>query len=45
MVDGNKVVAIGRVFGDNSMSYFIKDVVVIPEYRGKGSEKLLINDK
>ncbi|WP_087943105.1 GNAT family N-acetyltransferase [Clostridium cellulovorans] len=34
----------GRMFGDNSMSYFIKDVVVSPEYQGKGIGKLLIND-
>lgn len=34
----------GRMFGDNSMSYFIKDVVVMPKYQGKGIGKLLIND-
>lgn len=44
IVDNNKVIAMGRMFGDVSMSYFIKDVVVIPEYQGKGVGKLIIND-
>jgi GNAT superfamily N-acetyltransferase len=44
IVEGNKVVAMARMIGDNSMSYFIKDVVVIPEYQGKGVGKLIIND-
>lgn len=44
VVYGNEVIAMGRIFGDNSMSYFIKDVVVVPQYQGKGVGKLLIND-
>ena len=44
IIEGNKVIGMGRMIGDNSMSYFIKDVVVIPEYQGKGVGKLIIND-
>lgn len=44
VTDGNEIIAMGRIIGDNSMSYFIKDVVVNPEYQGKGIGKLLIND-
>ena len=44
IIEGNKVIAMARMIGDNSMSYFIKDVVVIPEYQGKGFGKLIIND-
>lgn len=44
VVDDNKVVAMGRMIGDNSMSYFIKDLVVSPQYQGKGIGKLLIDD-
>ena len=42
--EGYKIIAMARMIGDNSMSYFIKDVVVIPEYQGKGVGKLIIND-
>ena len=44
IIEGNKVIAMARMIGDNSMSYFIKDVVVIQEYQGKGVGKLIIND-
>ena len=42
--EGDKIIAMARMIGDNSMSYFIKDVVVIPEYQGKGVGKLIISD-
>lgn len=32
------------MIGDNSMSYYIKDVVVMIEYQGNGAGKILIND-
>jgi len=44
VTDGNEIIAMGRIIGDNSMSYFIKDVVVNPKYQGKGIGKLIIND-
>ncbi len=44
ILEDDKVIAMGRIIGDNSMSYFIKDVVVIPEYQGRGVGRLLIND-
>jgi len=44
VIEGNKVIAMGRMVGDNSMSYFIKELVVVPKYQGKGIGKLLIND-
>ena len=44
IIEGDKIIAMARMIGDNSMSYFIKDVVVIPEYQGRGVGKLIIND-
>ncbi|WBW96325.1 GNAT family N-acetyltransferase [Oceanirhabdus sp. W0125-5] len=44
VLDGDEIIAMGRIIGDNSMSYLIKDVVVNPKYQGKGIGKLLIND-
>jgi len=40
--EGDKIIAMARMIGDNSMSYFIKDVVVIPEYQGKVLVNLLL---
>ena len=42
--DGNKIVAMARMIGDMGLDYYIKDVVVKPEYQGKGIGRLLINE-
>ena len=42
--DDNKLIAMARVIGDKGLNYYIKDVVVIPEYQGKGIGRMLINE-
>lgn len=42
--DGNEIVAMARMIGDMGLNYYIKDVVVKPEYQGKGIGRLLINE-
>ena len=42
--DGDKAVAMARMIGDMGMCYYIKDVVVRPEYQGKGLGKKLISE-
>lgn len=42
--DGDKVVAMARMIGDLGMEYYIKDVVVRPEYQGRGIGRMLINE-
>ncbi len=42
--DGEKVVAMARMLGDMGLNYYIKDVIVRPEYQGKGLGRLLINE-
>ena len=42
--DGDKLIGMARMIGDKGMEYYIKDVVVIPEYQGKGIGKMLINE-
>lgn len=42
--DNEKVVAMARMIGDMGLNYYIKDVVVRPEYQKKGIGKLLINE-
>jgi GNAT superfamily N-acetyltransferase len=40
--DGEKVIAMARLIGDGGMAFFLKDLVVLPEYRGKGVGKGLL---
>ncbi|MGN0804341.1 MAG: GNAT family N-acetyltransferase [Candidatus Coproplasma sp.] len=42
--DGEKVVAMARLIGDLGLCYYIKDVVVRPEYQKLGLGKLLVNE-
>ncbi len=42
--DGDQVVGMARVIGDMGMSYYIKDVVVKPEYQKRGIGRLLIQE-
>ena len=42
--DGDFIFAMARMNGDMGLNYYIKDVVVRPEYQGKGIGKMLINE-
>lgn len=42
--DGDTIVAMARVIGDMGLDYYIKDVVVRPEYQGKGIGRMVINE-
>lgn len=42
--DGEQIVAMARVIGDMGLCYYIKDVVVLPEYQEKGIGRLLIEE-
>ncbi len=42
--DGEKIIAMARMIGDMGLNYYIKDVVVRPEYQGKGIGKMLIHE-
>lgn len=39
---GDKVIAMARLLGDGAMSFFLKDMVVEPEYQGSGIGRLLL---
>ena len=42
--DGDTIIAMARVIGDLGLDYYIKDVVVRPEYQGQGIGRLMINE-
>lgn len=42
--DGEKIIGMARMIGDLGLDYFIKDVVVRPEYQKMGVGKLLVNE-
>ena len=42
--DDNNIVAMARMIGDMGLDYYIKDVVVRPEYQNKGIGKMLIHE-
>ncbi len=41
---GDKIVGMARMIGDMGLNYYIKDVVVRPEYQRMGIGKMLINE-
>ncbi len=42
--DGEEIVAMARMLGDMGLNYYVKDVVVRPEYQGRGIGRLLMNE-
>ncbi len=42
--DGQRVVAMARMIGDMGLDYYIKDVIVRPEYQGKGIGRQLVQE-
>lgn len=40
--DEDKIVAMARVIGDMGLDYYIKDVIVRPEYQSKGIGRMMI---
>ena len=40
--DDGKLIGMGRLMGDCAMSYYLKDVAVLPEYQNKGIGKKLM---
>lgn len=41
--DGDKIVAMARMIGDLGLCYYIKDVIVHPDYQGRGIGRMLMD--
>ena len=39
----DNIIGMGRITGDNILSFFIQDVIVLPDYQNKGVGTLLVN--
>ena len=42
--DGDTPVAMARMIGDMGLCYYVKDVIVRPEYQGRGIGRLMIDE-
>ena len=42
--EDDRIVAMARMIGDMGLDYYIKDVIVRPEYQRKGIGRMLINE-
>lgn len=42
--DGDKIVAMARMLGDMGLDYYIKDVVVCPEYQHRGIGRMMMQE-
>ena len=40
--DGDKLVGMGRVVGDGAIYFYIQDIIVIPEYQGRGVGSIIM---
>ena len=41
--DDDRLVGIGRIIGDGALIWYIQDVIVLPEYQGKGIGTAIMN--
>jgi ribosomal protein S18 acetylase RimI-like enzyme len=39
-----KLIGCGRVIGDGGMYFYIQDIVVLPEYQGRGVGQMIMNE-
>ena len=42
--DGDRIIAMARMIGDLGLDYYIKDVIVRPEYQQQGLGKMMIGE-
>lgn len=42
-VYNKEVVGIGRLIGDGVMSWYLKDIIILPEFQGRGIGRAMIN--
>ena len=43
-MENDTIVGIGRMIGDKAMVWYIQDLIVLPEYQGKGIGSVIMNN-
>lgn len=43
VTDGSRVIAMARLLGDGGMAFFLKDLIVLPEYQRLGTGRALLS--
>lgn len=43
VLDGERTIAMARLLGDGGMAFFLKDLIVHPDYQGQGVGKILLS--
>lgn len=41
--DNERIIGMGRIIGDGAIYFYIQDLIVLPEYQGKGIGKLIMD--
>ena len=44
VLHNGKAIGCGRVIGDGGMYFYIQDIIVLPEYQGRGIGKTIMNE-
>jgi len=44
ILDKNELVGMGRIVGDGAIYFYIQDVIVIPEFQGRGIGRLIMKE-
>lgn len=42
VTEGEKVIGMARLLGDGGMAFYLKDLIILPEFQGKGIGKELL---
>lgn len=43
LLDQDRIIGCGRIVGDRGIYYYVQDIIVLPEYQGKGGGKMIMN--
>jgi ribosomal protein S18 acetylase RimI-like enzyme len=40
----NQLIGLGRVVGDNGVYFYVQDIIVLPEFRGLGYSRIILDE-
>jgi GNAT superfamily N-acetyltransferase len=42
--NNNQLIGLGRVVGDNGVYFYVQDIIVLPEFRGRGYSRIILDE-